>query len=441
MATSNKSTKLPPVYTHEGAVGVRSNNPLAELKRRTLTCMLFEDTFYEKGSTIASEMARLIPDCNPEDVAALASEARNKMYLRHVPLFLVRELARKKGNGAIVRKALNAVIQRPDEITEYLAIYWRDRIPGSKREPISNASRRGLADAFRKFNRYSLSKYREEGKTISLKDALCLVRPKALNVEQNTLWKELRAGTLRSENTWEVELAAGKDKKETFERLLREKKLGALAFIRNLRNMENANVEPSLIRERFAGKLDKVLPFRFVTAARYSPTYASELSDAMLRVTADMPKLTGHTCILVDVSGSMNDKLSAKSETTRMDAAAGMAVLYREVCEHCEIFTFSNHLVQVTGYRGLPLVRGILDSQPHSSTYLGRALAALPRNYDRIVVITDEQAHDVINVPAVEKGYIVNVAPYSIGVKANGNWTRIDGWSERLLDWMFEYER
>ena len=42
-------------------------------------------------------------------------------------------------------------------------------------------------------------------------------------------FKKLIAGTLESPDTWEVALSGGADKKETFERLLREGNLGYLA--------------------------------------------------------------------------------------------------------------------------------------------------------------------------------------------------------------------
>ena len=49
-------------------------------------------------------------------------------------------------------------------------------------------------------------------------------------------------------------------------------------------------------------------------------------------------------------------------------------------------------------------------------------------------VLTDEQAHDSVGEPA-GKGYMVNVATYQHGV-GEGRWTRIDGWSERILDYV-----
>src|SRR5579859_2124401 len=115
-----------PARTHEGAVAQRVNVK-AELRRTVLTCLLWEDTFYEKGSDIAKRIAELVAKNQPEDVAALACEARDKMQLRHAPLFLVRELARRKGAGPLVAESLETVIQRADELSEFVALYWKDK--------------------------------------------------------------------------------------------------------------------------------------------------------------------------------------------------------------------------------------------------------------------------------------------------------------------------
>lgn len=437
MASVNAPFRYPPVQTHEGAPAMRIT-PLAELRRSVLTALLWEDAFYETGKVHAARVQALVAQCKPEDVAALAVEARDKMYLRHVPLFLVRQLARTKGNGRLVADTLQKVIQRPDELTEYLAMYWNGAASGtSKRpEPLSAGSKRGLAAAFRKFKPETLAKYDRDG-AVKLRDVLRLTHAKPIDETQAATWKQVIARTLETPDTWEVQLSAGKNKREVFERLLREGKLGSLAFLRNLRNMIEAQVDTALIRARFTGKLDKVLPFRYLAAVRHAPAFAQELNDAMLRAVADEPKLLGRTVVLVDVSGSMNDALSTKSEMKRMDAAAGLAVLVREIAPDCRVFTFSNALAEVASYRGMQLAEGIVRSQPHGSTQMGAAVSYLVQNvpFDRLIVITDEQSHDRVSAPSCGRGYVVNVATNQHGV-GYGQWMHIDGWSERIVDFI-----
>jgi hypothetical protein len=113
-------------------------------------------------------------------------------------------------------------------------------------------------------------------------------------------------------------------------------------------------------------------------------------------------------------------------------------VLARELCEEVDVLTFSEKVVMVPNYRGIALMAAIDQSQRHSGTYLGGALQGiLDRGLvgDRIIVITDEQAHDQIPHFAVP-GYIVNVAPYAPALKVDHHWTRISGFSERLLEWI-----
>ena len=96
----NAWKRMFPARTHEGTVAQRVD-ARRELRRTVLTCLLWEDAFYEKGSAIAERIASLVANSEPADVAALACEAREAMQLRHAPLFLVRELARRKGSGRI----------------------------------------------------------------------------------------------------------------------------------------------------------------------------------------------------------------------------------------------------------------------------------------------------------------------------------------------------
>jgi len=117
MAKMNVWKRMFPTRTHEGAVTQKIGTK-AELRRTVLTCLLWEDAFYEKGSAIAARIAELVRANKAEDVAALAREARSEMHLRHVPLFLVRELARRKGTGPLVAETLEQVIQRADELGE-----------------------------------------------------------------------------------------------------------------------------------------------------------------------------------------------------------------------------------------------------------------------------------------------------------------------------------
>jgi hypothetical protein len=112
--------------THEGAPA-RHIAPELQLRRSVLACLLWEKQFYEDGVEIAGRVAELVPKVAAEKVAALAVEARAQMKLRHAPLLLVREMARHKTHRGLVADTLANVIQRADELAEFVAIYWKGR--------------------------------------------------------------------------------------------------------------------------------------------------------------------------------------------------------------------------------------------------------------------------------------------------------------------------
>ena len=122
-----------------------------------------------------------------------------------------------------------------------------------------------------------------------------------------------------------------------------------------------------------------------------------------------------------------------------MDAAAGLAVLLREIAKEASIYTFSDSLAAVPARRGFALRDAIVHSQPHGSTQLGRALNQLCDRGDRIIVITDEQSHDRVPAPSSRRGYVVNVASYRNGI-GYGAWTHIDGWSESIVEYIRSVE-
>lgn len=411
--------------THEGAPAARLT-PEQALRRSALSCFLWESEFYEDGQDIA---ARIMDSCGKVDpvfLANLAREARHQFHLRHAPLLLLCGLA-KHAKGAMVGEAIADTIGRADELAELVAIYWKDG-----KRPLSAQMKRGLAKAFLKFNAYALAKYNRDAK-VKLRDVLFLSHAKADTPERDALWKQLVAGTLASPDTWEVALSGGTDKKAAFERLIREGQLGYLALLRNLRNIADAGCDLDLVRSAIVARkgADRVLPFRYVAAARAAPRLEPEIDTALCESIATLPKFDGKTIVLVDVSGSMDGQLSAKSGMRRIDAAAALASV---VNGDLRVLTFSDNVVEVPPRRGMAGVDAVIKSQPHGGTYLGQAIAAINGfgDHDRLVVITDEQSHDRVPEPIAKRAYMINVASNKNGV-GYGRWTHIDGFSEGVI--------
>ena len=419
-----------PGITHEGAPA-RELNAEQKLRRSVLSCLLWENEFYESGQTIADRIFTLASDVAPETVAALAIEAREQMKLRHAPLMLLCALI--KSGGPLVAPTIERVIQRADELTELVALYWR-----AGKRPLSKQMKRGLALPFVKFDASQLAKYARDG-PVKLRDVLFLCHAKPKDEAQAEIWKQLVDRTLTSPDTGEVALSGGADKAQTFARLLAERKLGYLALLRNLRNMDQSGVDEALVTEAIIARrgAERVLPFRYVAAARAAPRFEPWLDQALAETILEQPIMPGRTIVLVDVSGSMDAPLSMKSDLKRVDAAATLAAI---IPGDVRIFTFSNAVVEVPARRGMAGGDAIQRSQPHGGTELGKAVAKVNGiAHDRLIVITDEQSRDPVPDPVAGNAYMINVASAKNGV-GYGAWTHIDGFSENVLRYIRENE-
>lgn len=419
--------------THEGAPAIPQKG-IDALRRMVSSCMLFEQNFYIDGKSAADRIHEIAATVPVHEVAALAIEARTVMNLRHVALWLtLAVIDRRVGSGYDTASLIAEVCRRAGEPGELLAMYWKDG-----RKPVPAAMKRGLARAMLRHDAYALAKY-DRPATVRIKDVLRISHPKAANDEQGTNFGKLLTGTIEAPDTWEVELSGGADKKQTFERLLREGKLGYLALLRNLRNMDQAGVKADLVREAILARkgAHHVLPFRYVAAARAAPRYEACLDEALCAAIVAQAELAGDTIVLVDVSGSMNDKLSSKSDMTRMDAAATLASI---IHGNVRTFSFSQYVKEVPARRGMAGVDAIRRSQAHMGTYLGKAVKEINQiPHDRLIVVTDEQSADVVPEAKARHAYMINVAAYEHAI-GYGDWTRISGFSENVLKWIHTHE-
>lgn len=495
MSSLNQKAEKPyvsPLRTHEGGPAVRGS-ALHELRRTTMASLLWENGFYESGVSVADRVKSLVAKCAPEDVFHLAVEARQEMFLRHVPLLLARELARgTPDHRKFTRRTLAEIVRRPDELSEFLAIYWGTENKAVKRtnnepmpkrkSPLANGVKRGLADAFKKFNAFQLSKWDRKDKAVRLRDVMFLTHPKPKDGTQRWTKAERKADKarggrdwefspqeeaffltaqdlLKQTETWEARMSGGEDPKIVFEDLMAKSELGGMAFIRNLRKMDEAAVDKDLIKQYGSVvNLRGILPHQLITAARVNPGHESMIDAMILRTLDGMEKLPGKTVVLVDVSGSMDVPLShvkhrytgranvtSIPETTRIDAACGVAIMARELCEDCEVFSFSNTTVRIPARHGMALRDAIMKSQPFQGTDLHKAVADVNRtvpDYERIIVITDEQSNSGIGAPLLgTKAYVMNVANEQNGVNFKNKWLTITGWSPQVLRYINAYEK
>lgn len=425
------------VRTAEGAPA-RTINAYLQLRRSVLACLLWENEFYESGANIAARIDGVSRQCDVRQVSNLASEARKRFHLRHVPLLLLVSLMNRAGEfdeETTLADIIYDVIQRPDEMGELISLYW---LGGKK--PLTRQLKKGLARCFCSFSEYQLAKW-DKRRAINLVDVMALVHPKPKDEAQEQLFKRVADCKLMPPNTWESRAASGEDMKQVFENMLKTDAIGYFALLRNLRNMTQYGVERSLVISRLAKTPpSNILPFRYISAYNAAPEYEYEIDQALQKSMKYQRPLEGRTVLLIDVSYSMTMNLSNRSDMTRMGAASGLAIIIANLCSDLVITTFSYFVEQVPARRTIRLSKSIWDSQPHQGTRLGEAIEKINFNYeyDRLIVITDEQSHDKVRNPK-GIGYMINVASNQNGV-GYSPWIHIDGFSEAAITFIQEYE-
>mgnify|MGYP001549210517 CR=1 FL=1 len=242
-----------------------------ELVSVLLTTFL-EDEFYRTEKQTTEKIRELIKKVdNPRFVAKAALYARNTYGMRSVSHLAAGELAKSVKGERWTKNFYAQVVRRPDDVMEtlgyYLATYGR---------PVPNSLKKGLGAALARFDEHQVAKYRREHGVFKMVDAVNIVRPKA-----TPALSKLVRGELAPAQTWETKLTQAGDantteevaeaKSEAWGELLRERKLGYLALLRNVRNI--LTQAPELVEELSQQLADEravrrslVFPFQFLTA-------------------------------------------------------------------------------------------------------------------------------------------------------------------------------
>lgn len=438
-----------------GALAARQSN-VALLRRAVLANLLWEDVAYMDGESVANEIKRLIPLCPALDVYNIALEARLMQKLRHTPLFIASEMCKYPEHKLFVKDLLPRIITRADMLTDFLAIYWKD-----KKCPICNQAKKGLELAFHNFNEYKLAKYDRDA-AIKLRDVMFLVHTKPRNDYEKELYNKVASRTLTPPETWEVLLSRGEDKKATWTKLIQEGKIGGLAMLRNIANMQRAGVDRRIIQQGLSNlKSSMLLPLDFWKATRMNPEFERDIEDAMIEAYKNLPKLPGKTLFIVDVSGSMGSLTSGNSVFNRMDQACAMAILAANQCEDFELVATAGNdraRIQASEWikypkRGFALAPQIMDTRHRiggGGIFTRQCLEWCKdkfkdMKFDRIIIFSDSQDCDYpdnrLPKPFGKYNYICDVSAHTKGVNYKGCWdAEISGFSEHFITYIAALE-
>lgn len=420
-----------------------------------------ENQFYRSASKTTERLKELIAELDPTFAAKAAIFARDKFNMRSTSHIVAAELANNAKGISNLRRFFNSVVVRPDDMTEIISLVaTENRRNGKARLP--KALKEGFKTAFNKFDGYQLAKYRGEGKNWSLVDIVNMVRPVPTDVNYKAL-KLLVADKLRSKDTWESKLTkAGSDKDEKAEAwrsLLREKKLGYMALLRNLRNIIEQAPDcvdlacEQLVNERSIRK-SRVLPFRFLSAYKEvqeihgTSRVLKAISKAADVAAANVPKFE-NTLVVLDDSGSMHSPVSNGKISCAEAGALFSAALVKSNDSDFMMFSSTARYKNLDSNTPvLPMVENIMRDASYQGTDFHSIFRTINKAYARIIIFSDEQGWEGYYSPEhdfqqYKKEYNCNPYVYSVDLRGYGSTqfnnnrvSTIAGFSEKIFEIM-----
>lgn len=379
-----------------------SMNDKSKLVLQVLTSFFNEKKFYGDNSADIQETIVNVIKTDPEFVSKLAVFVRREFNMRSISHVLTAYLAHENEGKMYVRKTIKGVALRGDDLTEIMAFYLK--IFG---KPIPNSLKKGINDVLTTFDEYTIAKYKGESKSVKMRDLLCLCRPTPKDDEQAALFKRCLENMLKTPITWETELSAKGNNKNTWESLIDSGKVGYMALLRNLANIIKAN--PANINKVYehlqnpdAVKKSKQLPFRYLSVYKTIQPIASKkafdvLENAVQISMNNLPRLKGKTVIAVDVSGSMVDKISAKSDIRCYEIAMMLGLMSNKICEDSVFFAFADFLQKYPlSSQDAILSTAVNNSRCGGGTNMGLVFQEMIDKHisvDRVIIISDNMCN------------------------------------------------
>ena len=394
-----KEKAVPSAISYEGGE-VYEKNPLDEWINMLFSDFM-EDGFYETQKSRQERFEKLteaiIAKYGAEFAAKAAIFARNELGMRSISQFVAAKLnAENFGNK---RAFFRAYPHRADDVAEVFAAI--DKLQGKR----SHACVRGFGDYLSGLNEYTLGKYKMNNCTYNMYD--CINITHATSVAINNY----KAGWLETPDTWEVAISTAaneESRNKEWKRLVEENKLGYIALLRNLRNILDCEgidntwictyLVPQLINKEAIHK-SLVFPYQIYSAYKnmriHNVNITTALSVAFCTAIGNLPKLEGDTCIILDVSGSMDDRISARSNITIKEAGAVYAASILIQNPNSDFVKFGNK-AKAFKFNALDNVFDIIASMVANDncgygTDVAPAFELLNRHYDRIFLISDMQ--------------------------------------------------
>ena len=436
----------------------------SKLVTQVSTSFFNEKKFYGDNSAEMQETIKTVIDKEPQFVSNLAVFARRVFNMRSVSHVLTAYLAHETSGKPYVRRTIEGVTLRGDDLTEIMAFYL-----ATFGKPIPNSLRRAIAAKLVNFDEYALAKYKGDNKSVKMRDLICLCRPRPQTSSQEELFKRCIENRLETPLTWESELSAHGNTAETWEKLIKSGKVGYMALLRNLRNIIKAN--PSNIKQVYdiiqdpeRVKKSKQLPFRFYSAYKSVADIAGSktfdvLETALENSVDNLPKLPGTTVIAVDVSGSMSSPVSEKSEVKCYEIAMLLGLLANKICDNSIFYTFNNRINKEMVSSKCSILEKVSATNCNGGTIMALPFQKMiddKIHADRIIVLSDNMnnygfwGNNPTQHYADEYRKITGNDIWVHGIDLQGYGTQqfhgrktniIAGWSEKVLDFILLAEQ
>lgn len=442
-----------------------------------------EDTFYKNKSSLLTELEQEITELNdPIFIAKLALYARIKCNMRSTSHLLAGLLASMQFSNPewdfVKSSFFENIIQRLDDMTEILSVYKSRQV--EKKIKLPNALKNGFKRAFNKFDNYQIAKYQMRDKSIKLIDVVNLVHPIPQESNRSSL-SNLVKNTLLVQDTWESTLSNTlqgvlseeekvNKKKEVWETFIKERKLGYMALLRNLRNILNTVSNESLdeaikqLEDSNSVMKSKVLPYRFYSAYKQIESLGNPQGSKVLEgignaadiAVQNTPQLGGQTLVVLDCSSSMTGSPSSKSEMNMIELGALFAASFFKRNSDSHLMIFSDDAKYLNLNRKdtlLSLVSQIMQNTIPSGTSFEAIFDTASQPYNRIIILSDMQGmdgsyHVEKSLKAYRKRTKSDPTIFNIDMSCYGTIQfpenkiiYLSGWSEKILDLVQRIEK
>lgn len=466
--------KTATVKTHQGGVGYKYD---AKTELIALLATGLDNKFYENENERSKRFAEVLGEVASKDSVFAAKAlvyARTVMGQRTVTHRGAVELAKYLSGSELGTRFYSkrdrkenkgGIIFRLDDMLEIAACYMALN-PG---KALSNAIRRGFKLALESADAYELAKYQAKNKELKLVDIVNLVRPKPTK-EMEPVFAKLMKGELKQFNTVEdknteagkvvaekvkagvitkaeAEAELNEAKTDNYAELIRTRKIGYLALIRNLRNIlksgantELVNMACELLVDETLIKNSLVFPHQIDLALEimldeFSASQMGKFAVALNKAyELAIPNLTelfthGTTAIVYDGSGSMTSRISINGKRSRESAITKAALIAATLAKatNADVYCFDNSCFKV-GYNPLDSVNTLKNHFAKNShgggTEFNSIFRTLDKAYDRVIVLSDMQGADSLtrgsSLQAYKSKYGIDPYIYSVDLCGYG---------------------